>query len=164
MKTYSYLIILLLFSCTVKTDNSNNNAASAELKMPEIVSKHLDGEENKTVATLNIEGMTCEMGCAKSIQSKLSKIEGVQNATVDFKNKIAIVEFDKNTTNEEAFFKTITSIKTGNYSVTKIERTEIKKQENGNASDKKSESVLDFEKNLPDLKFPNLNGLINFFN
>lgn len=45
-------------------------------------------------ASFKIEGMTCAMGCAKTIEAKLSKMEGVQKATVDFEKKQATVEFD----------------------------------------------------------------------
>lgn len=45
-------------------------------------------------ANFKIDGMTCAMGCAKTIESKLSKMNGVQKATVDFDKKQATVEFD----------------------------------------------------------------------
>jgi mercuric ion binding protein len=45
-------------------------------------------------ATFNIEGMTCAIGCAKTIQEKLAAMDGVQKATVDFDKKTATVAFD----------------------------------------------------------------------
>lgn len=45
-------------------------------------------------ASFNIEGMTCAIGCAKTIQEKLAGMDGVQNATVDFDKKTATVAFD----------------------------------------------------------------------
>lgn len=45
-------------------------------------------------ASFNIEGMSCSMGCAKTIENKLAKLDGVQKATVDFEKKTATVEFD----------------------------------------------------------------------
>lgn len=57
--------------------------------------------EKKEVAALNpekasfkIDGMTCAIGCAGTIQKKLSEMNGVQKATVDFDKKEATVEFD----------------------------------------------------------------------
>lgn len=47
-------------------------------------------------ASFNIEGMTCAMGCAKTIEKKLAETDGVQKATVDFDKKTATVEFDAN--------------------------------------------------------------------
>ena len=61
-------------------------------------------QEVKEVKTENvslaISGMTCEIGCAKTIQSKLSKKEGVLNAKVIFNDSIANIEFDANTTSK----------------------------------------------------------------
>jgi copper chaperone CopZ len=46
--------------------------------------------------SLAISGMTCEIGCAKTIQSKLTKKEGVLNAKVVFTDSIATIEYDAN--------------------------------------------------------------------
>jgi mercuric ion binding protein len=56
---------------------------------------------NKQNVSLAISGMTCEIGCAKTIQSKLSKKEGVLNASVIFKDSVATVEFDTNKTSKK---------------------------------------------------------------
>ena len=55
----------------------------------------------KENVSLAISGMTCEIGCAKTIQSKLSKKEGVLNAKVIFTDSIANIEFDANTTSKK---------------------------------------------------------------
>lgn len=46
---------------------------------------------------INISGMTCEIGCAKLIQSKLSKKGGITSAKVIFKDSLGLVEYDENT-------------------------------------------------------------------
>ena len=62
-------------------------------------------KENKEIkkerVILAISGMTCEIGCAKTIQSKLSKKEGVLAAKVVFIDSIATIEFDGNTTSKK---------------------------------------------------------------
>lgn len=58
-------------------------------------------EVKKEKVALAISGMTCEIGCAKTIQSKLSKKEGVLNATVVFTDSIATINYDANTTSKE---------------------------------------------------------------
>jgi periplasmic mercuric ion binding protein len=58
-------------------------------------------ELKKESVALAISGMTCEIGCAKTIQSKLSKKEGVLNAKVIFNDSIANIEFDANTTSKK---------------------------------------------------------------
>jgi len=50
---------------------------------------------------INISGMTCEIGCAKTIQSKLSKKAGITSAKVIFKDSLGLVEFDANTISAE---------------------------------------------------------------
>ena len=50
---------------------------------------------------IDISGMTCEIGCAKTIQSKLSKKAGITSARVIFKDSLGLVEFDANTISAE---------------------------------------------------------------
>ena len=45
--------------------------------------------------------MTCEIGCAKTIQSKLSKKAGITSAKVVFKDSIALVEYNANAISKE---------------------------------------------------------------
>jgi mercuric ion binding protein len=58
-------------------------------------------------ASFKIEGMTCAMGCAKTIETKLSNLEGVQKASVDFDKKEATVEFDATIQTPEKLTKTV---------------------------------------------------------
>jgi mercuric ion binding protein len=69
-------------------------------------------KENKVAAkpakvTVNIEGMSCAIGCAKAIEEKLSHLNGVQNATVDFDEKLATVNFDAAVLSSEDILATI---------------------------------------------------------
>lgn len=50
--------------------------------------------ENLQTASFNIEGMSCAVGCAKTIEKKLAGLEGVQDAKVDFDKKTATVSYD----------------------------------------------------------------------
>lgn len=50
---------------------------------------------NLQTASFSVEGMTCAVGCAKTIQEDLTELDGVQKATVDFDTKLATVTFDK---------------------------------------------------------------------
>jgi copper chaperone CopZ len=75
-------------------------------------------KENKEVKkeriALTISGMTCEIGCAKIIQSKLSKKEGVIAAKVVFTDSIATIEFNGNTTSKKELITFIDGIASGN--------------------------------------------------
>jgi copper chaperone CopZ len=75
---------------------------------------------------INIEGMTCEIGCARTIQSKLSKTEGVITASVSFDEKQGIVEFDANKTNAKKIAAIVQEIAGGDlYKVTGTKSLEI---------------------------------------
>src|SRR5690606_22974385 len=50
--------------------------------------------ENLETARLKIDGMHCEYGCAKGIEKKIAKLEGIQSAKVDFETKEAVIEYD----------------------------------------------------------------------
>ena len=54
--------------------------------------------ETKEGINLKLSGMTCA-NCALKIENKLSNLEGVKNAVVNFANEEATVEYDPNTTN-----------------------------------------------------------------
>jgi len=63
--------------------------------------------ENVQTASFNIEGMTCAVGCAKTIEEELSNLDGVEKATVDFDKKLATVKFDKTVQNAESLTKIV---------------------------------------------------------
>ena len=73
-------VVLVLTSCKNKSEDEsfdNNNSIKSE--------KLAEADVRKV--SLNIKGMTCEIGCARTIQSKLSKTEGVKLAKVNFEKK-----------------------------------------------------------------------------
>ncbi|OAI07052.1 hypothetical protein A1356_11645 [Methylomonas koyamae] len=57
--------------------------------------------------TLNTENMTCAM-CTVTIKKALQKVEGVQEVTVDYDAKTAVVTFDSRKTNSAALIKATT--------------------------------------------------------
>ena len=70
-------------------------------------------ELKKENVSLAISGMTCEIGCAKTIQSKLSKKEGVIDAKVIFTDSIANIEFDANTVTKKELIAFVDGIAWG---------------------------------------------------
>jgi copper chaperone CopZ len=53
------------------------------------------------------------MGCAKTIETKLSKMDGVQKATVDFDKKQATIDFDAAVLTSEKIAKAVESTADG---------------------------------------------------
>lgn len=68
---------------------------------------------------VEIEGMTCEIGCARTIQSKLSKVNGITYSKVSFESKKGQFTFDENKISEKEIVAKINGIAGGDlYSVT----------------------------------------------
>jgi len=63
--------------------------------------------------------MTCEIGCAKIIASKVSKLQGVAYSEVSFENKKGVFSYDENSISKEAIVAKINGIAGGDlYKVT----------------------------------------------
>jgi len=70
------------------------DTASKPAKEVSAVKKEMSVAKNPQKATFQIEGMSCAVGCAKTIEEDISKMDGVQKSSVDFDKKTAIIEFD----------------------------------------------------------------------
>jgi mercuric ion binding protein len=70
-------------------------------------SKEQTQKSSKTVV-LDVQNMTCAM-CPITVKAALKKVDGVQNATVDFGNKTANVIFNPKKTNIDALIKSTTN-------------------------------------------------------
>ena len=64
-------------------------------------------------ASFNIEGMTCAMGCAKTIENKLANLDGVQKATVNFDKKTATIQYDATVQTPEKLVETVEAVADG---------------------------------------------------
>jgi len=89
---FSHSILTIVFASTLFI--GCKNAADAPQDKTEVSQKETVVAKKPETASFHIEGMTCSMGCAKTIEEKLTEMDGVQNAKVDFEAKTATVEFD----------------------------------------------------------------------
>lgn len=109
---------MLLVSCGKSTTKSEKGTSNLE--------KSGNLAVNLEKVAINIEGMTCEIGCARTIQAKLSKTEGIITAIVNFDEKQGIVEFDANITNAKKITAIVQEIAGGDlYKVTGTKSLEI---------------------------------------
>ena len=122
MKT-RYLFILTLAtifsfsSCKKEVEKVETKEVKKEIAIADL----------ETVS-LNVTGMTCQIGCAKKIQSDLSKKDGVASAKVVFKDSLATIEYDKNKTSKEDLIAFIGGIAGGDlYTATEIGETATEK-------------------------------------
>ncbi|WPO80610.1 heavy metal-associated domain-containing protein [Flavobacterium sp. KACC 22761] len=95
---------LVLVGCKKEEDKNLANIKPLETTAKE---QKAIAAENVQTASFEIEGMTCAMGCAKTIEKELSNLDGVEKATVDFDKKMATVTFDKTVQNQESLTKTV---------------------------------------------------------
>jgi len=95
MKKFFFLLsFILLFSC-----QENKITKTSE---PEIVE-----------ASVAIGGMTCQIGCANLIESKMIKTEGVTGVQVVFEDSIGTIQYDKNKISEKQLIEVIENIAGG---------------------------------------------------
>lgn len=104
MKTQNIILAFIAVVLFVSCDNAKEaNATKVELQSIEVT----------------LDGMTCEIGCAKLIQSKVYKLEGVTESKVEFEKNIGVFTFDKNKISSKEIIKNIEGIAGGDlYKVT----------------------------------------------
>lgn len=119
------VILIMLSSC--------KNDKKAEIKTinlsSEKISQKLDPDAVYSKAEFNIKGMTCEMGCAKTIEKKLTKMDGMKSAVVDFKNELASVEYDVAKLNTLSITKAVNQV-SDVYSVENIQTIKAASESN----------------------------------
>lgn len=110
---------LIFISCketgnAPKTDSNDGVTATEKVAI---------NPKNLQTASFTIDGMTCAIGCAKTIEKKLSETQGVQKATVDFDKKEATVSFDSALQNPESLQKIVEATADGKtYKVSNIKK------------------------------------------
>ena len=118
MKYFKLILFILLtinYSCKESTKSKENDIA----KESNQVAKYQKVE-------LQIRGMTCEIGCARVIESKLSKTKGVKFSKVSFKDSLGLVEFDTNILTTKDINKVVENIADG--TLYQVSSTQIVKE------------------------------------
>ncbi|WP_179213189.1 heavy-metal-associated domain-containing protein [Maribacter sedimenticola] len=82
---------------------------------------------NITHATIAIDGMACQEGCANKIGANLKEAKGVLSADISFENKNGIIVFDPTVIGLEEIEHIITNTKVKNYVYT-IKSIQINKE------------------------------------
>jgi periplasmic mercuric ion binding protein len=98
-----YILMLLIVSCTSKNPEKKSVSHTAETKVTM-------SDKNLSNISFQVEGMTCEVGCAARIEKKVAAMEGVATSKVDFEAKTAYVSFDPTTTSFDNVKTTIESL------------------------------------------------------
>ena len=103
IRNMAFIALIAIFAVSCKQE------ATSEVKEGTAVKTEVLAENLET-ASMNIEGMTCEVGCAKLIEGKLTGAAGVTEAKVDF--------------------EAVTKIEGGSSQLVKYAKEEIKKIKN----------------------------------
>jgi copper chaperone CopZ len=98
--TTKKIFFSIAIACAILIGCKKNKEVKKELKIEKVA--------------LAISGMTCEIGCAKIIQSKLSKKEGVLDAKVIFTDSVATIAFNGNSTSKKELIAYVNGIAGGN--------------------------------------------------
>lgn len=95
---------------------SCKNEAKPEVKTVDVevtkkdVAQTLDPNATYAKVEFGIDGMTCAMGCAKTIEKKMAKMDGVKSAKVDFDKRLAMVEYDEAKVSPKSLEETVTKV------------------------------------------------------
>lgn len=125
MRTFKTLVLLTtltLFSVSCK--DAQPEIKTVDMGQPEtVVEQQLDPNATYAKAEFGIEGMTCAMGCAKMIEKKIAKMEGVKSAVVDFDTRLAMVEYDNAKVTPTTLEEAVESV-SDSYSVTDMKNVD----------------------------------------
>ena len=121
MKNIVLVAMMLLSVMACKQNEPEIKTVGIENQQTELVENPY---KDYAKAEFEIKGMTCAMGCAKAIEKKISKLEGVHFVHVNFEKELAMVEFDDSKISNEDFFKTVAKV-SDTYKVGEINTVEI---------------------------------------
>ena len=115
-------LFAVVFAATLFTSCKETNNAPAEASSETATASEKIAAVKPETASFSIEGMSCSVGCAKTIEKELADMEGVQKATVDFDKKTATVEFDATKQTPETLVKVVESAADGKtYKVSNVQ-------------------------------------------
>ena len=141
MKNFKLNLVILLICVAVWSCKNETEPEIKIIKTSEsLIKTKIDNDKILAKAEFNIKGMTCAIGCAKTIEKKLAKMDGVKSAKVDFEKKLAQVEYDESIVNTVSLENTVTKA-SDSYSVNDMKTVDFFSNEtinNGNALKKES--------------------------
>lgn len=113
MKTPKTILALVLSTMFfVACNDKVANAETTEVETTATDHKEIL-PENLQTASFTIEGMECEIGCARTIQKGLAAMEGIKSASVDFETKEAKIEYDATVHTPQMLAKTVEEMADG---------------------------------------------------
>ncbi|TJY38021.1 heavy-metal-associated domain-containing protein [Pontimicrobium aquaticum] len=111
MKTLKNTLVLVM-AIALMTSCKNKTTPEVKTVKTEVAintENVLNPDATFIKSEFTIDGMTCEMGCAKLIEKNISKMNGVKSVKVDFNKKLAMVEYDESMVNHSSLEATVTN-------------------------------------------------------
>jgi Cu+-exporting ATPase len=142
MKTLKFILVFLLFATAACS--GTDTPAKQEISDEEIAQT----VEATNVAEIEVEGMTCEMGCGGDIRKALRHTGGVAEVDFDFvsdrKVNIAKVKYDQKSIQPEELKKVIAGLNNGQFTVGQISTNTLDVEQDApkSSSDEKEESTV----------------------
>ncbi len=141
------LVIVLLVSCS-------DNSAETEVKR---------------IASFEVEGMVCEMGCGASLRKGLYTTEAVDDVKVEYeenrKKNVIHVSYSSSKTDPEHMLEIIEGLNEGQFEAQLIEDNVAPKEDTPSSKESASSSVDSHlngvEASTSSFRLPNLTELIN---
>lgn len=104
------LLVVVISIVTLSCKNETQPEVKTVETAVENTKVALDPNATYAKAEFKIEGMTCAVGCAATIEKKMAKMEGVKFAKVDFERQLAMVEYDEAKVTTKSLETTVTKV------------------------------------------------------
>ncbi|MCW8898259.1 MAG: cation transporter [Flavobacteriales bacterium] len=147
---------LVLITASLGFFAACNNAAENN---EEITTEKSVIDESKVLAVdYKIDGMTCKMGCAKTIEKTVAGLNGVVSSTVDFDTEKGHFEFDASIISEKEIISAIEKV-ADQYKVEEWKEEKDTSKENI-PSETKNEDKSVTNVKMPTFEIPNIFELL----
>lgn len=113
MKTLKNILALVMVTSLIVSckNETTPEVKSIDTKVTAVkTEKKLNPDATFLKSEFTIDGMTCEVGCARLIQKKINKMDGVKSVKVDFERKLAMVEYDEAVVDHSSLEATVSKI------------------------------------------------------
>ena len=105
---------------------------------------------------MKVEGMVCEMGCAKFIKEQVDGLEGVVKSHVNFQAGTAYFEFDKSLISSKEIEEFIDNIHDGQYEATIVPFKDVEEEVTSDEVSSTEENEIEAVSKRIDISFPEL--------
>jgi copper chaperone CopZ len=154
-----FSVMVVMAGCA----SSENGDVNGE----EVANQENFSVEPNSVATIELSGMTCEMGCGGEIRKALKASGAVASTSFDFEDdrayNVATVKFDNADLDEQKIRKIIEGLNDGQYKINSISIQTLDNESStgGNNSETSEKSLVNMRSSK--LEFPNLLELLSGF-